>query len=80
MNPVPDHGEDSYRGSGRLTGRKALITALKALIAPFPKDNVIDLVQAEARHSDRRVEDSKLAKLDFEFVEVPVSTAAAPRP
>lgn len=26
MNPVPDHGEQSYRGSGRLTGRKALIT------------------------------------------------------
>lgn len=26
MNPVPDHGEDSYRGSGRLAGRRALIT------------------------------------------------------
>ena len=26
MNPVPDHGETSYRGSGRLAGRKALIT------------------------------------------------------
>jgi len=26
MDPVPDHGERSYRGSGRLTGRKALIT------------------------------------------------------
>src|ERR1700710_7699 len=26
MNPKPDHGEESYRGSGRLTGRKALIT------------------------------------------------------
>ncbi|MGH9648144.1 MAG: SDR family oxidoreductase [Bryobacteraceae bacterium] len=26
MNPRPDHGEFSYRGSGRLTGRKALIT------------------------------------------------------
>jgi NAD(P)-dependent dehydrogenase (short-subunit alcohol dehydrogenase family) len=26
MNPVPDHGEKSYRGSGRLLGRKALIT------------------------------------------------------
>lgn len=24
--PEPDHGEDSYRGSGRLAGRKALIT------------------------------------------------------
>jgi NAD(P)-dependent dehydrogenase (short-subunit alcohol dehydrogenase family) len=26
MDPAPDHGEQSYRGSGRLTGRKALIT------------------------------------------------------
>jgi hypothetical protein len=26
MNPRPDHGENSYRGSGRLNGRKALIT------------------------------------------------------
>ena len=26
MDPVPDHGEKSYKGSGRLTGRKALIT------------------------------------------------------
>jgi len=26
MQPKPDHGETSYRGSGRLNGRKALIT------------------------------------------------------
>lgn len=26
MHPVPDHGEKSYKGSGRLKGRKALIT------------------------------------------------------
>lgn len=26
MSPVPDHGEKSYIGSGRLSGRKALIT------------------------------------------------------
>jgi hypothetical protein len=26
MDPRPDHGEQSYRGSGRLTGKKALIT------------------------------------------------------
>ena len=26
MDPRPDHGEDSYKGSGRLMGRKALIT------------------------------------------------------
>src|ERR1700728_2581800 len=26
MKPKPDHGETSYKGSGRLMGRKALIT------------------------------------------------------
>ena len=26
MHPAPDHGEDSYRGSGRLEGQRALIT------------------------------------------------------
>jgi NAD(P)-dependent dehydrogenase (short-subunit alcohol dehydrogenase family) len=26
MEPRPDHGEDTYRGTGRLAGRKALIT------------------------------------------------------
>jgi NAD(P)-dependent dehydrogenase (short-subunit alcohol dehydrogenase family) len=26
MTPVPDHGERSYRGTGKLIGRKALIT------------------------------------------------------
>src|SRR5277367_5843226 len=26
MNPKPDHGETSYKGSGRLVGRKALVT------------------------------------------------------
>lgn len=26
MDPKPDHGEESYRGSGRLAGRRALIT------------------------------------------------------
>lgn len=26
MDPVPDHGEKSYKGAGRLAGRKALIT------------------------------------------------------
>ncbi|MBB3565200.1 NAD(P)-dependent dehydrogenase (short-subunit alcohol dehydrogenase family) [Rhizobium sp. BK512] len=26
VQPVPDHGETSYKGSGRLAGRKALVT------------------------------------------------------
>ena len=26
MRPLPDHGEESYRGTGRLAGKKAVIT------------------------------------------------------
>jgi hypothetical protein len=26
MNPVPDHGEQSYKGTGRLKDKKAIIT------------------------------------------------------
>jgi hypothetical protein len=26
MDPVPDHGEESYRGTGRLEGKKAIVT------------------------------------------------------
>ena len=26
MTPTPDHGEESYRGSGKLAGKAALIT------------------------------------------------------
>ena len=26
MNPLPDHGETSYKGAGRLDGKKAIIT------------------------------------------------------
>jgi hypothetical protein len=27
MDPVPDHGEKSYRGSGKLAGKKAIIAS-----------------------------------------------------
>ena len=29
MSPVPDHGENSYRGSGKLEGLKAVITGAR---------------------------------------------------
>ena len=29
MDPRPDYGETSYRGSGRLAGRKAIMGALR---------------------------------------------------
>ena len=35
MEPPPDHGEKSYKGSGRLAGRRALITGtIPGWVAP----------------------------------------------
>lgn len=37
MQPRPDHGEESYQGSGRLKGRKVLITVeIQALDVLLP--------------------------------------------
>ncbi len=39
MDPAPDHGEHSYKGSGRLSGRAAIITGadwVSAVRSPSP--------------------------------------------
>ncbi len=54
MQPRPDHGEDSYQGSGRLNGRKVLITALlqivggDKLIIPFADGAAHEPIQRPA--------------------------------
>jgi hypothetical protein len=37
MTPKPDHGEKSYRGFGRLAGRKALITGADSVSVAPPR-------------------------------------------
>lgn len=49
MTPAPDHGEKSYRGSGRLLGRAALITGGdsgigRAVAIAFPREGADVLV------------------------------------
>jgi len=61
MTPVPDLGESSYRGSGRLAGRKALITggdsgiggAVAIAFAREGADVVIVHLPAEQEDADR---------------------------
>jgi hypothetical protein len=40
MEPVPDHGETSYRGLGRLKGRKALVTAATPVLVELPQSHL----------------------------------------
>lgn len=64
MNPRPDHGEASYRGSGRLAGRKALITGGdsgigRAVAIAFSRegaDVVINYLHAEEEDAQEVIE------------------------
>ncbi|GHC75637.1 SDR family oxidoreductase [Limoniibacter endophyticus] len=68
MNPVPDHGEKSYKGSGRLQGRKALLTggdsgigrAIAIAYAREGADLLISYLNEEedAQETKRLVEDA----------------------
>jgi NAD(P)-dependent dehydrogenase (short-subunit alcohol dehydrogenase family) len=68
MDPVPDHGEDSYKGSGRLAGKKAVITGGdsgigRAVALAFAREGADVLVSylnedEDARETKRLVEDA----------------------
>jgi NAD(P)-dependent dehydrogenase (short-subunit alcohol dehydrogenase family) len=69
MSPRPDHGEESYRGSGRLTGRKTVITGGdsgigRAVALAFAREGSDVLLtylpeeEGEARESVRLVENA----------------------
>jgi NAD(P)-dependent dehydrogenase (short-subunit alcohol dehydrogenase family) len=66
MDPVPDHGEESYKGSGRLAGKKAIITGGdsgigRAVALAFAREGADLLVSylnedEDARETQRLVE------------------------
>lgn len=67
MDPMPDHGEESYRGTGRLQGRRALITggdsgigaAVAIAFAREGADIAISHLEAEQEDADRVIELAK---------------------
>jgi NAD(P)-dependent dehydrogenase (short-subunit alcohol dehydrogenase family) len=57
MNPVPDHGEDSYVGRGRLDGKKTLITGAdsgigRAVAIAFAREGADVLISYLSEHED----------------------------
>src|SRR5947209_7916138 len=68
MDPVPDHGETSYRGSGKLTGKKAVITGAdsgigRAVAIAYAREGADILIgylneDADARETQRWVEET----------------------
>jgi NAD(P)-dependent dehydrogenase (short-subunit alcohol dehydrogenase family) len=68
MDPIPDHGEASYKGSGRLTGKRAIITGGdsgigRAVALAFAREGADVLVSylnedEDARETKRLVEEA----------------------
>ncbi len=59
MSPVPDHGEESYRGSGRLSGKKAIITGGdsgigRAVAIAYAREGADILIAYLEEHEDAR--------------------------
>src|SRR5690349_17433074 len=59
LDPVPDHGECSYKGSGKLEGRAALITGAdsgigRAVAIAFAREGADVLISYLEEHEDAR--------------------------
>jgi hypothetical protein len=59
MEPIPDHGENSYRGSGRLTGKKAVITGAdsgigRAVAIAYAREGASVLIAYLNEHDDAK--------------------------
>jgi NAD(P)-dependent dehydrogenase (short-subunit alcohol dehydrogenase family) len=62
MEPIPDHGEKSYKGSGRLAGKRAVITGGdsgigRAVAIAFAREGADVLISYLSEHED--AEDTK---------------------
>ncbi|TMD60803.1 MAG: SDR family oxidoreductase [Chloroflexi bacterium] len=77
MRPKPDHGEDSYRGNGKLTGRAALITGAdsgigRAVALAFAREGAdIVLSYLPAEEDDARESASWIEKAGRRAIRAP---------
>jgi NAD(P)-dependent dehydrogenase (short-subunit alcohol dehydrogenase family) len=59
MDPIPDHGENSYRGSGKLVGKRAIITGAdsgigRAVAIAFAREGADILIAYLNEHDDAK--------------------------
>jgi NAD(P)-dependent dehydrogenase (short-subunit alcohol dehydrogenase family) len=59
MDPAPDHGEKSYRGSGRLAGKKAIITGAdsgigRAVAIAYAREGADIVIAYLSEHDDAK--------------------------
>jgi NAD(P)-dependent dehydrogenase (short-subunit alcohol dehydrogenase family) len=76
MSPRPDHGEDSYRGSGRLEGKVAVITGAdsgigRAVAIAFAREGADVVASYLDEHQDARETQSWVEKAGRKAVLVP---------
>jgi NAD(P)-dependent dehydrogenase (short-subunit alcohol dehydrogenase family) len=79
--PAPDHGEHSYRGSGRLAGRAALVTGAdsgigRAVAIAFAREGADVLVSYLSEHEDARETVRWVEKAQRRSLAVPGDVAA----
>lgn len=76
MNPRPDHGETTYKGTGKLTGRKAIITGGdsgigKAVAIAFAREGADVLISYLNEHEDAKDTEKYITEAGRKAVLVP---------
>jgi NAD(P)-dependent dehydrogenase (short-subunit alcohol dehydrogenase family) len=80
MDPKPDHGEQSYRGSGRLTGKAAVITGAdsgigRAVAIAYAREGADVLISYLDEHDDAKDTAAWVEKAGRKAVLVPGDVA-----
>ena len=80
MRPRPDHGEESYEGSGRLTGKRALITGGdsgigRAVAIAFAREGADVLISYLSEHEDATETGRWIEKAGFRTARESISSS-----